>query len=108
MRELITTYGWAVQGVERDGIHPPWAYTVGLTEHQRPELVITGIGLTRATGVLNGVDRHLLRADPANPGTQASRPDVPLVAIARVAVPCRHVNLAIELSGYRIHARQLV
>jgi len=31
MRLLINTYGWAVQGVERDGIHPPWAYTVGLT-----------------------------------------------------------------------------
>jgi len=26
---------WAVQGVERDGIHPPWAYTVGLTSHRR-------------------------------------------------------------------------
>ena len=25
MRRLITAYGWAVQGVERDGIHPPWA-----------------------------------------------------------------------------------
>ncbi len=27
MRQLIAIYGWAVQGVERDGIHPPWAYT---------------------------------------------------------------------------------
>jgi hypothetical protein len=36
MRRLIATYGWAVQGVERDGIHPPWAYTVGLTSHRRP------------------------------------------------------------------------
>ena len=23
MRQLIVMYGWAVQGVERDGIHPP-------------------------------------------------------------------------------------
>jgi hypothetical protein len=44
--------------VERDGIHPPWAYTVGLTPHRRPELVITGMGLTRATQVLNGVAAH--------------------------------------------------
>ena len=48
MLRLITAHGWAVQGVERDGIHPPWAYTVGLTAHRRPELVITGMGLTRA------------------------------------------------------------
>src|ERR1035441_1378111 len=47
MRQLIRTYGWAVQGVEREGLHPPWAYTVGLTRHRRPELVITGLGLTR-------------------------------------------------------------
>src|ERR1700736_4615836 len=60
MRQLIASYGWAVQGVERDGIHPPWAYTVGLTSHRRPELVITGMGLTRATAVLNGVAAHLL------------------------------------------------
>ena len=26
LRRLIATFGWAVQGVERDGIHPPWAH----------------------------------------------------------------------------------
>ena len=26
LRQLIGTFGWAVQGVERDGIHPPWAH----------------------------------------------------------------------------------
>jgi len=31
MRDLIACHGWAVQGVERDRIHPPWAYTVGLS-----------------------------------------------------------------------------
>ena len=36
MRQLIRTFGWAVQGVERDRVHPPWAYTVGLTPHRRP------------------------------------------------------------------------
>ena len=41
--ELIDCYGWAVQGVQRDRIHPPWAYTVGLTLNGRPELVVTGM-----------------------------------------------------------------
>ena len=57
LRQLIGTFGWAVQGVERDGIHPPWAYTVGLTPHRRPELVITGMGLAPATPLSTSVAR---------------------------------------------------
>ena len=87
MWSLIAMYGWAVQGVERDGVHPPWAYTVGLTPHQRPELVITGMGLTRATQVLNGVAAHLLHAEAPEPGTQAVLLDGPLVEVVKVAAP---------------------
>ncbi len=54
-RRLIATYGWAVPGMARDGVHPPWAYR---RAHLAPaELVITD-GLTRATQVLNGVAAH--------------------------------------------------
>ena len=108
MRRLITAYGWAVQGVERDRIHPPWAYTVGLTSHRRPELVVTGMGLTRATKVLNGVAADLLHADEPEPGTQAALRDGPLIEIVRVAVPWAHLNLAVELYGNRIRGLQLV
>ena len=108
MRELIVSFGWAVQGVERDGVHPPWAYTVGLSGHRRPELVITGMALTRATGVLNGMAAHLLHAEPPEPGTQAQLRDGPLVEIVRVAVPWAHLNMAVELYGDGIRALQLV
>jgi hypothetical protein len=56
--DLIACHGWAVQGVERDGIHPAWAYTVGLTPAGRPELVVTGMSLGRATRLLNDVASH--------------------------------------------------
>ena len=108
MRQLIASYGWAVQGVERDGVHPPWAYTVGLSEYRRPELVITGMALSRATGVLNGMAAHLLHADPLEPGMQAQLRDGPLVEVVRVAVPWAHLNVAVELYGDRISAWQLV
>jgi len=36
LRQLINVFGWA----ERDGIHPPWAYTVGLTAYRRPRLSV--------------------------------------------------------------------
>ena len=99
LRQLIDTFGWAVQGVERDGIHPPWAYTVGLTPHRRPELVITGMGLTRATQVLNGVAAHLLHAAAPEPGTQAVLLDGPLVEVVRVATPWAHLTMAVEFYG---------
>jgi hypothetical protein len=38
LQQLIDIHGWAVQGVERDGPRPPWAYTVGLTPHLQPVL----------------------------------------------------------------------
>jgi Domain of unknown function (DUF4262) len=108
LRQLIGTFGWAVQGVERDGIHPPWAYTVGLTSHRRPELVITGMGLTRATQVLNGVAAHVLHAAAPEPGTQAALLDGPLVEVVRVATPWAHLNMAVEFYGRRIRGLQLV
>ncbi len=108
MWSLIAMYGWAVQGVERDGIHPPWAYTVGLTPNRRPELVITGMGLTRATQVLNGVAAHLLHGEEPEPGTQAVLPAGPLIEVVKVAAPWAHLNLAVEFYGTRIRGLQLV
>src|SRR5579863_1771941 len=97
LRQVIATFGWAVQGVEREGRHPPWAYTVGLTGYRKPELVVTGMGLTRAADVLNGMAAHLVHADPPEPGTQLVLTDGPLVEIVRVAVPWAHLKLAVEL-----------
>lgn len=108
LRQLINVFGWAVQGVERDGIHPPWAYTVGLTAYQRPELVVTGMPVSRATGVLNGVAAHLLHADAPEPGTQAALLNGPLVEVVRVAVPWAHLRMAVEFYGRRVSALQLV
>jgi len=108
LREVIATFGWAVQGVERDGRHPPWAYTVGLTGYRKPELVVTGMGLTRAAEVLNGVAAHLVHAAAPEPGTQATLIDGPLIEVVRVDVPWAHLKLAVELYNNRIRALQLV
>jgi Domain of unknown function (DUF4262) len=108
LQGLIDAFGWAVQGVERDGIHPPWAYTVGLTPHRRPELVITGMGLSRATQVLNGMAAHLLHAEAPEPGMQAKLVNGPLVEVVKVATPWAHLNMAVEFYGQRIRGLQLV
>ena len=41
--EMVEQYGWAIEFVEGDRVHPPWAYTVGLTLRGLPELVVTGV-----------------------------------------------------------------
>ena len=65
MAWIVAEQGWAIQGVERGRIHPPWAYTVGLTLAGLPELVVTGMPLPRAAELLNGV--------AAQVGTRRSR-----------------------------------
>jgi hypothetical protein len=108
LRGLITRFGWAVQGVERDRIHPPWAYTVGLTPHRRPELVVTGMPLTRACGLLNDVAAHLVHADAPKPGEQIPLRGGPLVEIVRVTEPAAHLLRAVDFYGTRVRALQLV
>jgi hypothetical protein len=94
IRELIDHCGWAVQGVERDRARPPWAYTVGLTAAGHPELVVTGLPLTRAADLLNGVAAHVMHAAAPQPGEQ--------LCLAA------HLLVAAELYGTGITARQVV
>ena len=87
LRDLIEWHGWAVQGVERDRLHPPWAYTVGLTLAGLPELVATGMSITRAAELLNDVAEHVLHATPPRPGEQIMLEGGPLIEIVAVSEP---------------------
>jgi hypothetical protein len=111
MRDLVARYGWTVQGVERDGVHPPWAYTVGLTEAGFPELVATGLTLVRATRLLNDAACHLLHQDCCGmrPGDRIAF-DVggPLIEVVKVSEPAAHLLTAVEFYGAGIRALQLV
>jgi hypothetical protein len=108
IRALIDHCGWAVQGVERDRVRPPWAYTVGLTATGHPELVVTGLPLTRAADLLNGVAAHVMHAAAPQPGQQMRLRGGPLIEIVKVAEPAAHLLIAVELFGTAIQARQLV
>lgn len=108
MRGLMIKYGWAVQGVERGKIHPPWAYTLGLSQCGLPELVVTGLPLGRATRLLNGVAAHLVHAEPPTPGERIPLVDGPLVEIVELSHPDAHLNTAVALFGRNLRALQLV
>jgi Domain of unknown function (DUF4262) len=108
LRDKITRFGWAVQSVERDRIHPPWAYTVGLTSYGHPELVVTGLPVRRAAALLNDVAEHVMHAAAPAPGEQIALRGGPLIEIVDVAEPTAHLVMAVELYGSRLRALQLV
>jgi hypothetical protein len=105
---LIARFGWAVQGVERDRIHPPWAYTVGLTLHGKPELAVTGMPPRRAAELLNEVAGHVMHAEAPKPGEQIAWDGGPLIEIVKVAEPSAHLVTAVELFGAELRALQVV
>jgi hypothetical protein len=108
MRKLADDYGWAVQGVERWRDRPPWAYTVGLTRHGQPELVVTGMRIEPAACLLNQVAGHIMHAAAARPGEQIPWDGGPLIEIVKVSEPSAHLHLAVEFHGPRIRALQIV
>ena len=108
LRELLEEHCWIVQGVQRERRRPPYAYTVGLAAHDRPELVVTGMPYDRAVDLLNGVAEHVLDADVPRPGEQLPLRGGPTVEIVRVAEPSVHLAAAAALNGPQFAALQLV
>jgi Domain of unknown function (DUF4262) len=108
MSALITRHGWAIQGIGRDRIHPPWAYTVGLTRYGKPELVATGLPVARATRLLNDVAAHIMHADEPAPGERIPLDGGPLIEIVEIAEPTAHLVIAVDLYGRQVRALQVV
>lgn len=108
MRRLAEDFGWAVQGVERDGARPPWAYTVGLTAHDRPELVVTGLAVEHAAVLLNQVARYVTDTAVPVPGDTVGVDDEPLMEVVEVAEPAAHLVTAVDIYGGDVSALQLV
>jgi hypothetical protein len=108
MARVVADHGWAVQGVERDGERPPSAYTVGLTPLDLPELVVTGLRLSQAAGLLNDVAAHLVHAEAPPPGEQVPLVGGPLVEFVAVEHADVHLPVAVELYGPAVRGLQVV
>jgi hypothetical protein len=107
VRGILDEHCWIVQGVEPDKHRPPYAYTVGLTGHDRPELVVTGMRYERAAVVLDGMAAHLLHAEPPAPGEVMRLTGGPTVEIVLVAAPSVHLLVAAACYWTEISALQL-
>ncbi len=113
LRELLATHCWVVQGVQRERRRAPYAYTVGLAAHDRPELVVTGLPYDRAAGLLNSLAGQVIDGGPPQPGELVPLPGGqravgPLAEVVRVAEPGVHLAVAAALNGPAFSALQLV
>jgi Domain of unknown function (DUF4262) len=108
VRGLLDEHPWVVIGVEGEGIRPPYSYTVGLTELDLPELVITGLSKERAANVLIAVAEQVLDIGAPTVGTRIRLPGKRPGEVVRVAEPGVHLEVAAELFGDRMSAVQLV
>jgi hypothetical protein len=105
---VIAEQGWAVQAVEADRIHPPLAYTVGLTSFGQPELLVTGMPLGRALDLLNSVAGHVVHDTAPVHGERIPLRGGPEIEIVELREPAVHLPAAAELYGPEVRGIQLV
>ena len=55
LRGVLDQHNWVVIGVHEERYRPPYSYTLGLTDRELPELVITGLPHKRAAEVTNAM-----------------------------------------------------
>ncbi|MCR6481714.1 DUF4262 domain-containing protein [Amycolatopsis sp. OK19-0408] len=108
LREGVAERGWLVQGVDGEGVDPPWAYTIGLSEYGKPELVVTGLPVLVAAKLLNNLAAHSLQESPPTPGERIPLRGGPLIEAVPLAEPSAHLLFAAALYGEEISALQLV
>jgi hypothetical protein len=119
LRELLAAHCWVVQGVQRERRRAPYAYTVGLAAHDRPELVVTGLPYDRAADLLNSWAGQVVDSGPPQPGELVPLPggersgqrltgSPPVAEVVRVAEPGVHLAVAAAINGPGFSALQLV
>jgi hypothetical protein len=105
IRPTIDEYGWFIQYI-LGGRAPAFAYTIGLTEHGFPELIVTGVTQEQAAALLNEGGELLHRRHLAHGQrvTVAGR----RVEIVELPHPDAHLLFADDVYGPDLRALQFV
>jgi len=89
----IGEHGWAVSGAESDDQGPPWAYSVGMwLTCQTAELVICGIPMQNAAGIINAIGSRIADGDEIGPHDE-------LRDICPAPLAIRPVDLSWRMTG---------
>lgn len=106
MRGLIDRHRFAIQSVGGSRCHAELSYTVGLTAHGLPELVVAGVRVADASRLLRQWGDYLLDTSPVLPGeTLESGPW--LMEAVEVEQPQEHLSTAIRIFGKQVRGLQL-
>jgi len=108
LRGVLDQHRWVVIGVHEERHRPPYSYTLGLTNRELPELVITGLPHKRAAEVLTPAAWDLLGGGTLAPGNRIRTVDGLLAEVVKVAEPGAHLDVAADLYGQQLAALQLV
>ena len=103
--ETIERHGWQVTAVLGSRTFPPYAYTVGLSLRDLPELVITGLTAEVAGGILNDHARLVASGEwvPEPEGSGGGR-----FRVIEVTKPGERLAVADNVNGGPVPAYQLV
>lgn len=106
IRALIAEHRFAIQAVGGSRCHAEFSYTVGLTAHGLPELVVTGVRVADASRLLRHWGDYLLDTSLVLPGeTLESGPWV--MEAVEVEQPQEHLFTAIRIFGEQVRGLQL-
>ena len=108
LRGVLDQHPWVVIGVHEERYRPPYSYTLGLTDRELPEVVITGLPHKRAADVLTWAASDLLGGGTLAPGKRIRPGDGLLAEVVKVAEPGAHLDVAADLYGQQLSAVQLV
>jgi hypothetical protein len=97
-----------VIGVHEERYRPPYSYTLGLTDRELPELVITGLPHKRAAEVLTPAAWDLLGGGTLPLGKRIRTVGGLLTEVVKVAEPGAHLDAADGLYWQQLAALQLV
>jgi hypothetical protein len=89
----IGEHGWAVSGIYGDCQAPPWAYSVGMwLTCQSAELVMCGVPMQNAAGIINVIGSRLADGDQIGP-------DDVLTDVCPAPLTVRPVDLSWRMSS---------
>lgn len=106
VRALVDEHRFAVQAVGGSRCRAEFSYTVGLSAHGLPELVVTGVRTDNATRLLRLWGDYLLDTSLVLPGETLETGPWLLEAV-EVERPQEHLLTAIRLYGERVRGLQL-
>lgn len=108
IRGVLDQQPWIVISVHEERYRPPYSYTLGLSDRELPELVITGLPQKQAADLLINVAWRVLGGIALAPGNRIRMDGGLLAEVVKVTEPRAHLDVADGLYGQQLAAVQLV